>query len=153
MASTDMKIPMIDLDAPLDSIEDLPSFSAWPTCATRSTITFEDNKKIGDNNHYIEAKITCVEMLQDTENNIEYPAPKPGDYCTLLFDKTHKVGVSNLKDLLEPFQVKFNTKTISQAMEASKGVEVLIVLSRDHQPAKDDKKARDFMKIKAISII
>lgn len=136
MAKEDMKVPMLSLDATLDDIEALPAFVTLPTGAYKIVLPEGIQEKTINDGHYFDIQMKLLQTPGPGEvdtSSFEFgeSAPKEGDITNFLFDRQHKAGQARFSDFCAPIASKFNTKSIRELMEKSKGLEMLIIVKRE----------------------
>jgi uncharacterized protein (UPF0212 family) len=128
----------IDLDTDLDDIEDLPSFTVYPTGAYAVTVLKAEQVKIKDKDTYVQVDVGLQNILEMTEtlSATEEP-PKEGDIQSFLFDLSNKTGSSVLKQFFENIKKHTGTKSVGETMKASIGLTLVIIQSRTYNKEKD----------------
>lgn len=124
------------LDGTLDDIADLPSFAAWPTGAYRVFTKDGFVRKTSDDGkqHSYELKLQMQEVLEIKPEDQE-SAPKVGDETQLSFGLGTDIGKGFFKEAVRPI-VAFlglgedQPGAIRAAVEASKGMEFMVILKR-----------------------
>lgn len=144
----------VDLDATLDDIDDLPGFVSFPTGAYVVTLAkgFE-SKKIGEH-PALEMAMTLKEIMELPEGNLDAgeTMPKPGDIATQVFMMDNEYGAGNFKEMAKPIKEMLGgNPSIRAIMEASKGVDMMIVVKR--RPGKGEQEGKNFMSITKIALI
>lgn len=134
-----------ELDAPigddftLDDIEDMPGFVTPPTGAY--VVLVEKGIEAIDINDdpYLTARmnIVSVEEVHDAALSDGEERPKIGDMFSILFNRQNKFAMSNFKVYSAPIIEQFKCKTVSDVMEASKGVSLLVIVKRTYDKKKD----------------
>lgn len=144
-------IEMVSDDFLLDDIEDLPSYSVFPSGAyvIRLEKGIED-KEINDKKYY-ETQLTMVSVVELSEklDATEAP-PKPGDIGSMLFDRTNKLGMGSFKEFVKDIAIKSKARTIAEVKAAAKGMELMIVVRR--VPSKKEE-GRYNMRIKTAMVV
>jgi hypothetical protein len=134
-----------DLDTDLDSIDDLPGFATFPTCAAMFEVKdIPEKKDVGDH-PAIQFDLTLIEMLELKEENLtiegEQP-PKVGDIQSLTFMLDNAFGVDGMKKFLKPIGEKLGTMKPSQLFPQMKGMKLVVVLRRTYNKERDQHYAR-----------
>lgn len=111
------------LDANLDDLADLPEFGTYPA-GTHKVIINWSSKKINDNNA-VELAMKAVETIE-LANPADTPLA-PGAEGSVLFMLNNEFGQGALKALMKVLAPVVGQGTISGIMEASNGMEVVVV--------------------------
>lgn len=152
MADDKNTIAPIDLDMSLDDIEDLPSFTSFPTGAYHVTLEkgFEE-ADIGEHKA-ITMPMTLVEVVELLPTNLNIEGenpPKVGDIATIVFMLDNKVGIGKLKETMAPFREVTGASTVRGVCAGSKGMQALVVVQRTYDKVKD----RHYNNIKKIGLV
>ena len=142
------------LDSTLDDLADMPEFKPYPAGAHRCTMKMEV-KEINTITS-IDINLTgieTVELADATDTPIV-----AGDTTNMLLMLKKKDGTSNdmsvgkWKELLRPLQAHFGTTSNRETMEASQGVEVLVVtkIRTDKRDANDLKYYTDIVSLQVV---
>lgn len=132
-----MDVP-VDDDFILDDIEDMPGFVTPPTGAYLVDLHKGiEIKEINDASYY-EVAMTIVENLDVDEKKLDAgeSLPKPGDIASMIFKRDNEFGMSNFKKFAGSIAERFKVSKIGDIREASKGIQMMIVIKRSY-----DKKA------------
>jgi hypothetical protein len=128
----------VDDDFLLDDIEDMPGFVTPPTGAY--SVCLEKGIEVKDinNSSYYEVAMTIKELLEVQEKNLEdgESMPKIGDIASMIFKRDNEFGMSNFKKFARSIAEKFGVKSIGDIRNASKGLDMIVVIKRKY-----DKKA------------
>ena len=114
------------LDISLDDIADLPEFLVLPAGAHRVTINFE-NKKIKEH-PAVEVTLKVLETLELSDPS-ETP-PEVGAESSVAYMMDNEYGQGNFKKLAKVLCEHHGIGNIKQAIEASQGMEVLVVTKK-----------------------
>lgn len=134
------------LDATLDDLDDLPSFTPFPPGAHKVTATFEEKNINGK--EAIELNFTMLETLELADPQDE--PPKAGDTSNTMFMLDNEFGRGNLKKCAMPFGEALGLSTIRDIVEGVKDVECLIVTSIRQDKNDADKK---YLSVKEIQVV
>lgn len=142
------------LDATLDDLADMPEFKPFPAGAHRANLTLE--LKPVNNVPSIDVQLKGIETMELA--NPEDTPIAPGDSTNVLLMLKKKDGTKNelsegkLKEILKPLQAHFGTASNRETMEASKGVEVLVVtkIRQDKRDSDDVKSYTDIVSIQVV---
>lgn len=150
----DMTAPMLSLDSTLDDIEALPSFGMFCTGAYKVLLPEGITEKQINEGHYFDVQMKLVASPGPGEydpTSLEFgeSAPKEGDMCNFLFDRQHKAGQSRFAEFCAPIAAKFGTKTVRDAITASRGIQMLVVIKRE----KNKDSGKTFGNIKHCAVI
>lgn len=111
------------LDSTLDNLADLPEFSIYPAGAHRVTVEFEQKEV---NKHpSIEAKFKLLETLELADPTA--PTPAAGTESSMLFMMDNPFGQGKFKEVIKPIAAHLGVTSIREALEGSKGMEVVVV--------------------------
>lgn len=136
----------VDDDFLLDDLDDLPSFVAPPTGAYIVSLdkgiedrTLEDKKTKEDRTFYnVPMTIVSVEEVNQKDLDEGEVLPKEGDSFNILYDRSHRVGMGVFKqNFLVPIAEKFGLKKVGEVKEASKGIQMLVIIKRTYDKDKD----------------
>jgi hypothetical protein len=153
------KVAMLDLEASLDDIEDLPVFATFPTGAYRVRLVAGLERKLIADKSAVEAAMTLLEVIELPKDSLEEDpitkemetAPKPGDVGSVAYMLENKFGLGKYKaDWLLPISRALNTKVIGEIEVGSKGLEFMVVIKRTVDK-KDDSKRH--MRLQAVAIL
>jgi hypothetical protein len=143
-------ITPISLDTSFDDVEGLPSFGAWPTGGYKCIVKVID-KKVNDDDAF-EVEFICKEVIELAEKEtMLLQSPKPGDKCTVMYKRNHKVAMGLFKnEVVTPFVAKFPAwKGYGDLVRGTaNGVETLCILKRE--PQADGK---EYMRIKQLAVV
>lgn len=139
----------ISLDTTLDDIEDLPQFLVFPTGAyVVQLIQGMEEKDVGEHKA-ITVNLTLTQEPTELDpkmlNKGEEP-PKMGDVASLMFMMDNKFGAGQLKNFCAPLAEHFNTKSLREIVENSKGLDLVVVLQRTYNK-EDGKFYQRFSKV------
>lgn len=145
----------IDLDASLDDIDDLPGFVSFPTGAY--IVVLEkgiESKKINEH-PALEAAMTLKEVSELLAENLEEDEdlPKPGDIATQSFMLDNEYGAGNFKAFAKPIKEATGATSIREVMEASKGMELIVVIKRRMGKKGTDQEDKKFMSITKVAVL
>ncbi len=133
------------LDATLDDLEDLPSFTPFPPGAHRVLATFEQKDINGK--PAIELAFKLIETIElENENNVR---PKEGDTSNTMFMLDNEYGRGNLKKCGTPFAEALELKSIRDVIDQVTDVECIIMTSIRQDKNDPDKK---YLQVKEIGI-
>ncbi len=124
----------IDEDMLLDDIEIMPGFVTPPSGAYLVTLEKGvERKKINDANYY-SVEMTIQEVLDVQEKALEpgEVLPKEGDMATMIFARKNKFGASEFVKFMQPIAAHFNCRTIGEAIQAAKGISLVVVIRRKY---------------------
>lgn len=112
------------LDSSIDDLADLPEFAVYPNGVHRVLIDWE-SKEV--NKHpCMELKMKAVETVE-LANPAEDTPLTAGAESSVLFMLDNEFGQGKFKTLIKQFAAATGTSKISEAVEASKGMEVQVV--------------------------
>lgn len=135
------------LDGTLDDIEDLPGFIQLPTGAYKVKLAEGFRTKEISGKPAIDCPMTVVEIIE-LGNPEQAPEVKVGDVATLAWMMDNETGKGFFKEAIKPVYAFLNAKSYNEAMQNSKGLDVIIVVTRVH----NKEKQRDFMQLKKLTI-
>jgi len=136
---------MLDLDADLDDIAELPGFKVFP----KGGYLFElvkgfEEKDINDSKAIVlEMKLKeIVELKPENldvipEGETEEKPPIPGDIVTFSWMRSNATGMGLMRQAMEPLAAHLNTRSIREVMTATKGMEVIAILTRTYNKDRD----------------
>ena len=133
------------LDLSLDDIADLPEFKVFPIGAHQCTISFE-KKQIGTH-PVVEMKlvaIATVKLADPTETPLE-----AGTESSVAFMLDNEYGMGNMKKVMTPLAQYFGLSKVQEIIEASKGLEVLVVTKQ----RQNKEKTQTYLEIVSIQVI
>lgn len=134
MSENNMSIDDI-LDSSIDDLADLADFGIYPSGSHRVTINWE--KKQVNNKPCVEMKMKLIETCELANPAADQP-PAVGTESSVLFFLDNEFGQGALKNVVKVLAETCGTQKISDTLEASKGMEVTVVVS-----VKPDKKDPD----------
>jgi hypothetical protein len=111
------------LDMQLDDLADLPEFKVFPAGAHRATMKFE--RKEISTHPAIELKFKLLETVELSDPS--EVAPDVGTESSVAFMLDNEFGVGKLKEVLKPLSAHLGVTKVSEVIEASAGLEVLVV--------------------------
>ncbi len=128
----------VDDDFDLDDLESMPGFVVPPSGVYMVTLTKGIEEKDINDVDYYEVAMTIDEVIEFDERKMDpgEEKPKAGDIATTIFSRTNKFGMSNFKNFARSIAEKFQLKKVGQVKDASKGLQMMVVLKRRY-----DKKA------------
>lgn len=139
------------LDGTLDDIADLPGFIQLPTGAYKVALEEGFRNRIitseGKDHPAIDLPMTVKEIIE-LGNPEQAAEVKVGDVATLVWMMDNETGKGFFKEAIRPVYSFLNAKSYNEAMQNSKGIEVIVVVVRTH----NKEKARDFMQLKKLTI-
>lgn len=149
MTSDANKIDAISDSMILDDIDDLPSFTVFPSGAYLVNLHEGIVAKDINDKPYFEIAMTLKEVIEMTEElkGDELP-PKPGDIGSLLFSRDNKFGAGLYKEVARPLAKHLGVVTVSEVNAGSKGLDVMIVVKRTFDAGRD----RHNMQIKKLAV-
>lgn len=134
------------LDATLDDLEDLPSFTPFPCGAHRVLATFEEKDING--NPAIELNFKLVETIELSDANDA--TPKEGDTSNTMFMLNNEYGRGNLKKCAMPFGAALELSKIRDIIEQVTDVECIIITGL--RVDKNDKE-KFYLQVKEIEVV
>lgn len=145
--NTKGKIDEISLDASLDDIDDLPSFSTYPSGAHIVLFDKWEQKKVNDAN-WINVDLKLISSEEITEVIAEFEKPKEGDVQTMGHNQTNSFAMGALKSFLAPIALKAGIDmkapgALRAALDAGKGMQLLIIQVRTPRLDANDKPIPD----------
>jgi hypothetical protein len=134
------------LDATLDDLKDLPSFTPYAAGAHKVLASFAMDKVNGKD--VIKLNFVYLELveLEDPEAEV----PKEGDTSNVMFMLDNEFGLGNFKKCAAPFAEALGLTSLRDIVEGVKDVEVLIV-SNQRVNKKDPSQV--YMNVKEIQVI
>ena len=133
------------LDSSIDDLADLPEFGVFPSGVHAVTINWE-SKEV--NKHpCMELKMKLRETME-LSNPAEDTAPAPGMEASCLFMLDNEFGQGNFKSVIKELATATGTSKISEAVEASQGMEVQVVVA-----TKPDKKNPETLRMNVKKVI
>jgi len=111
------------LDETLDDLEDLPEFKVFPNGAHRVIISLE-NKDINDVPYRV-INMRAVETVELADSSDE--PLNLGDIGSVMFNRTNEFGRGAFKKVAQVLGAHHGLKNIQEIMEASEGLECLVV--------------------------
>lgn len=155
MSATKNAINPIDLDASLDDIDDLPGFVTFPTGAF--VVVLEkgfEQKKINDHLAFEMAMtLKSVEELNPENLDEGEEPPKAGDIATIAFMMDNEFGAGKFKEAAKPIRAATDASTVREIVEASKGLELLVVVKRRKGKKGSESEDKNFMDLTKISVL
>jgi hypothetical protein len=148
-------IEPIDLDADLDDIDDLPSFSAWPTGAYVVVLDKGiESKKVNDH-PCLEVSFTLKEVAELNSEHLDEgeDPPKEGDISSILFMMDNAIGAGSFKEFAKPIAEVAGSSKVRAIVETSKGLEMLIVVKRRKGKKGTESEDKNFMSIAKCSVM
>lgn len=112
------------LDATLDDLADMPSFVTPPAGAYMATIVSMETKQIGTH-PAIEVNFKLLETRELADPTATPVAAGMPVSCAYMMDNEY--GQGDFKNLMKPIVTATGSASVREAMEAAKGMEVLIV--------------------------
>jgi hypothetical protein len=143
MAGMDFSI----LDGTLDDIDDLPSFTPFPSGAYHVVLSEGLQRKPIGTHPGVECKMKLIEV-KELSNPVQDEAikPKVGDECTSVFMLDNPIGLGFLKsNVLQPIGDKLGIKSNGAIIEASKNIQAIVVLEK--QVVTKDGSTKEYCKI------
>lgn len=132
------------LDSSIDDLADLPEFSLYPSGVHRCIIDWE-SKEV--NKHpAVEMKMKLVETVELANPDEDQPV-NPGTESSSLFMLDNEFGQGAFKKIMKTLGEACGTNKISETVEASKGMEVSVVVV-----TKPDKKDASIMRMNVRSV-
>jgi len=144
---SDSTVPF-DLDnQTLDDIEDLPGFGAFPTGAYRVALAQGIEFKKINEHPAMQVQMTLKEVLELDPKNMDESEnpPKEGDMATIAFLMDNTVGQGFYKNFAKPVYEHLGVKSHKEAIEQSKGLELIVALKRIH--GKGDRKDQTYNQV------
>lgn len=135
------------LDGTLDDIEDLPGFIQLPTGAYKVKLAEGFRSKEISSKPAIDLPMTVLEIIE-MGNPEQAPEVKVGDVATLAWMMDNETGKGFFKEAIRPIYEFLKAKSYNEAMQNSKGLDVIVVIVRTH----NKEKQRDFMQLKKLTI-
>lgn len=151
---SDTDVANFDLDSgTLDDIDDLPGFGAFPTGAY--TVVLEKGiefKKINEH-PAMQIQMTLKNADEVDPKNLDEgeDIPKPGDMATVAFLMDNEIGAGFYKNFAGPIYKHLGVKSHKEAIEQSKGMELVVALKRIH--GKGDKKDQTFNQFINVAVV
>ena len=137
------------LDATLDDLADLPSFSPFPVGVHRVLATMETEEITAKmKKPCVELSFKYVECLEMADP-AEAP-PKDGDTCNTMFMLDNEFGQGNLKKCATPIAKALGTSSIRDTIEQCTDVECVIVTSLRADKNDPDKK---YLQVKELQVV
>ena len=134
------------LDATLDDLEDLPSFTPFPPGAHRVLASFSAKEINGKAAVDLEFKmLECLELVNPDE-----AMPKEGDTSNAMFMLGNEWGRGGLKKCATPFGAALGFTTIREIVEGVQGVECVIITSLRKDKNDPDKQ---YLQVKEIQVV
>lgn len=140
----------LDLDTPLDDIDDLPGFVVFPSGAY-SVVLEEGMAQKEINDHpALEVPMKLVEVLEISESlKDDESQPQVGDVCTISFMLDNKFGVGKMKEFMAPISKQLGLATPSAVVAQSKGLKLMVIIKRTYDKDKD----RHYANFKKIELL
>lgn len=139
------------LDGTLDDIEDLPGFIQLPTGAYKVLLAEGFRNKVisseGKDHPAVDLPMTVKEIIE-LGNAEEAQEVKVNDVATLTWMMDNETGKGFFKEAIRPLYTHLNANSYNEAMKNSRGMEVIVVISRTFN--KD--KQRHFMQLKKLTV-
>ena len=133
------------LDSSIDDLADLPEFGTFPAGVHRVIINWE-SKEV--NKHpCMELKMKMVETIELSNPATDTPS-EPGVESSALFMLDNEYGQGNFKTIIKSLATATGSSKISEAVEASQGMEVQVVIA-----VKADKKDPTVMRMNVKKVI
>lgn len=150
MASDPKAKVVVNLDTPMDDIDDLPGFLVFPSGAyTVLLVEGLIEKDIADHSA-IEMAMTLKEIHEFTDPVEEADKPKIEDVCSTAFMLDNATGAGMYKEVLKVLAEKFGKGLSKRELNAAaKGLLCMVVLKKTHDKDKD----RDYCNLKKIAIL
>ena len=128
----------IDSSVSLDDIPDLPEFKTLLSGSYHMVLDDGVVEKDFNDKKYYGIDMTVKEVLELSEKPAEGDKlPAPGDKQSLLFDRSHAIGMGAFKAFIAPIAKQFDCKTVGDVIENSKGIEIILIGKRSHNKEKD----------------
>lgn len=141
---------IVNLDSPMDDIDDLPGFLVFPSGAY--TILLAEGlveKEVGEHPG-IEMAMTLKEIHEFTDSVQEEEKPKVGDVCSTVFMLDNATGAGMYKEVLKVVGGKLGMNLSKRELNAqSKGLECLVILKKTYDKDKD----RHYCNLKKMSVL
>lgn len=134
------------LDATLDDLEDLPTFTPFAAGAHRVLATME-GKEI-NNKPCVELKLTMVDVMELADPN--GAQPKVGDEANTLYFLDNEIGRGKYKAVASSFGKALNLSNLREIVEQVTDVECVIVNSITIDKNDPDKK---YLNIKELQVV
>lgn len=112
------------LDSSIDDLADLPAFQVFPSGVHRAIINWE--KKEVNNHPCMELKMKAVETIE-LANPAEDAPLAAGTESSVLFMLDNEFGQGKFKAIIKQLAEATGTSKISEAVDASQGMEVQVV--------------------------
>ncbi len=133
------------LDSSIDDLADLPEFGVYPSGVHRVIINWEQKEV---NKHpSMELKMKMVETVELAQPGSDNPVDA-GVESSCLFMLDNEFGQGNFKSIIKVLAAATGTSKISEAVEASQGMEVQVVIA-----TKPDKKDPTTMRMNVKKVI
>ena len=137
------------LDATLDDLADLPSFSPFPVGVHRVLATMETEEITAKmKKPCVELSFKYLECLELADPSIT--APKEGDTCNTMFMLDNEFGQGNLKKCALLIAAALGTKSIRDTIEQCQEVEVVIITGLRPDKNDPDKK---YLQVKELQVV
>jgi len=146
------------LDMVLDDIADLPEFRPFTPGAHQATLSLT-RKKIGDH-PAIEADFTLVETLEyaepsdadydETDKDAVDNRNKPGAKSSTAFMLDNEYGLGNLKKLAKPLAAALGVSKLSEIVDETTDIEVMIITKVRVDKKDPDKKYLDVTQLSVV---
>jgi hypothetical protein len=152
----------LDLDALLagtvDDLADVPSIANWAPGAYVASLSMKLENNLKDKKT-VGVKSTFVLKEVAELSNPDSTAPNPGDKFTLIDFLIHpketvaEMGQGAFKEKAKVLNERFGSRQNAVVVEETQDIEVLIVTGLRTVEAQGDKPAREYMALKAMSLI
>lgn len=109
------------LDSSIDDLCDLPEFSIYP--AGMHTVAISWEKKEVNKHPALELKMRLIETVELAQPEADTP-PNPGAESSVLYMLDNEFSQGKLKAIMKSLAAELGTGTISETIEASRGMEV-----------------------------
>lgn len=109
------------LDSSIDDLCDLPEFVTFP--AGVHTVTIDWEKKEVNKHPALEIKMRLMETVELAQPETDTP-PSPGAETSVLYMLDNEFSQGKLKAIMKSLASQLGTGTISETIEASRGMEV-----------------------------
>lgn len=133
------------LDISLDQLADMPEFKVLPPGAHKVVIKFESKKII--EHPSVEAKFTLLETLELSDTT-STPC-EPGTECNVAYMLDNEFGQGKFKELMKPLCAHHGVTNLAQAVEASQGMEVVIVT----KTRQNKDKTQTYLEVVSLTVI
>lgn len=141
------------LDATLDDLEDLPSFTPFPRGAHRVLASFEEKEINGA--QCVELNLTMIETIEysdplTAEELAKGKGTKEGDTCNTMYQLANKYGSGHFKAAAAVFGEHLGLTSLRDIVDQVTDIECIVITSL--RPDKNDKD-KFYLDVKEIEVV